>query len=683
MRVFSQGQLAQGLARMLVAAFMWSALFSGVAILPAGAQVVTRSATGQSVAVLPFQNLSGYCPDTFGQTASEAVSVELRDRLLLDVLPNPEVSLQMKNLGMAPPMGPEELVRLATELEVSMIVIGDVRAANLVVERGNRYAEVTLGVLLFDRVSEGFINGALVTARSPASLEVAGEDLIAKALKQAAFQGVQEMKTRPTITAMVLWSREGRIFTNTGTRGGVVVGMQMAAVRGGQRIAVVKITSTEPTGSYATVVTGSDLRTGDHLRALYDLPEVCPPNLKTRIKRESKSWERPVIIAGVLLGMASYATASRTLSEGDIAAPSFQVSNLANQLAYGSAFAYPLETANVLITWEPYQGTQKTRIAAYEIYRDGVLIEVLSRETQSTLYIDDDFFPPFGYIGTTWLNRTFTVNGATGNVGFNFTYLSWLPDEDGNPTFDEWYESLPFVAISYGTAVTDYGFIATPVVPGMRHVYQIRPLLIENHQLPDEVFANWEFIPADPQGYSSPDNYCTPVCPPATDQALVIGSVATYLFYGPLGADEMLLQVTRDTGDGTPPEFAPDRTLERVITGLDPMNPDLWLWQLQYTMQSIQVNLSEMQALPGTSDVYWWRVGARNRNDSLRARPLPANLTYEYGWVWSYPVKRLELSGAARAALTREQQDRLSMFRSNRVMKVRIRNDNRPLHVPR
>jgi hypothetical protein len=123
-----------------------------------------------------------------------------------------------------------------------------------------------------------------------------------------------------------------------------------------------------------------------------------------------------------------------------------------------------------------------------------------------------------------------------------------------------------------------------------------------------------------------------------------------------------------------------------VITGLDPMDPGFG----GFSLQSIQVNLSDMQALPGTSNVFWWRVGARNRGDTTRPRPWPLTsaldpdpMRYEYGWVWSLPVNRLELVGAARSALTREQQDRLSAFRTNRVMRVRVRDDNRPMHAPR
>ncbi len=63
MRVFSQGQLGQGLARAVLALFVWSMLSGGIAVLPAGAQVSTRSAVNtQSTAVVPFCNESSFPP---------------------------------------------------------------------------------------------------------------------------------------------------------------------------------------------------------------------------------------------------------------------------------------------------------------------------------------------------------------------------------------------------------------------------------------------------------------------------------------------------------------------------------------------------------------------------------------------------------------------------------------------
>jgi hypothetical protein len=226
-----------------------------------------------------------------------------------------------------------------------------------------------------------------------------------------------------------------------------------------------------------------------------------------------------------------------------------------------------------------------------------------------------------------------------------------------------------------------YGLVLTPPIPGVRYNYRIRPVIMENHQLPGDPFANWEFVYDEPR-YTQPVRPCTIVAPPATDQAIVIGNVATYLFYGPMGADEMVLQVTRDPGNGQPPVFAPGQMIQEVITGLALPPPGSG----SHTDQMIQVAVSEMQALPGTSNVFWWRVGAHNRGDNPLPRPWPQDATtvYEYNWVWSWPVDRLELAGvAARASLTREQQDRLNLFRSNRAMKPRTRDDRRPMHVPR
>lgn len=671
MRVFSQGRLAHGLARALRAAFLWSALFSGLAVLPAGAQVVTRSATSQSVAVIPFQNLTNYCPDTYGSTAADAVAVDLRDRLSLDVLPNTEVALQMKNLGMSVPLPPQELVRLASELEVSMIVTGDVREADVVVDRGNRYARVTLGVLLFDRPTEGFVNGALVTAVSPSSLEASGDDLIAKALKQASFQAAQEMKTRPTITAMVLWSKGGRIFTNTGTRGGVMFGMKMAAIRGGQRIAEVRVTSTEPTGSYATVVAGTDLRTGDHLRALYEIRGTTRPDLKTRIKRQAPDWQQPLLTAALLLGVSNFATASRTIGEGNVAAPSFAASNLSNQLALSDVSSAPLMLGVGYVTWTKFSNTQKNRIAAYELYRGG-----------NWFWINFPSAPdePFEFDmnwGPSVLVTTLDLDPLSGNLFLTRSIDTW--DGITPKTFGEFVDQFP-IGITGGeedTSIT-YGLVLSTPTPGIRYNYRVKPLIIANHQLPDSPFSNWVFVRSAAE-YSSSQNFATIVAPPATDQALVIGSVATFIFYQPVGADEMTLQVQRDQGAGRGVDFAPAYTLQRVIGGLDLLPPGFF----GFAVQSIQVNLSDLQALPGTSGRFYWRVGARNRGDVTQPRPWPLDLTNEYGWVWSFPINNLELTGAARAALTREQQDRLNLLRTNRTLRVRTRTDDRPMRVPR
>jgi hypothetical protein len=239
MRTFSEGRLARGIASLIAAAFVWSLGFTALVAVPASAQVVTRASTSQSVAVVPFANLTELRPETLGDEAAAAVALELRDRLLLDVLPKQDVSLQMRNLGLVVPLSDVELIRLATELDVALMVTGEVRGARIVRTDEGRRGEVVLAVRLFDRMAGVDVNGALVTGQGPVIADASDELLIEKALEQTAFAAVEQMKSRPTITAMVLWARGNAVFLNVGTRGGLRTKMKMVAIRGGERIAVV------------------------------------------------------------------------------------------------------------------------------------------------------------------------------------------------------------------------------------------------------------------------------------------------------------------------------------------------------------------------------------------------------------------------------------------------------------
>src|SRR5574340_791783 len=205
MRMFSLGAVSRAIAHGITAAVVCSAALLALGATPAGAQISavggggsTRASTTQSVAMVPFENRSGYRSETFGQEASDAVATELRDRLNLDVLPKADTEMWLRNLGYKPPFSDQELSRLATELEVNMVMSGQIRSARVVQSRDGRYGEVTLAVVLFDRLAQADTNGALVSARGPASTEASDETLITKALQQAAFDATQQMRTRPT-----------------------------------------------------------------------------------------------------------------------------------------------------------------------------------------------------------------------------------------------------------------------------------------------------------------------------------------------------------------------------------------------------------------------------------------------------------------------------------------------------
>ncbi len=671
MRAFSKGRLARAIARVLTLTFIWSMWLTGVAVAPAAGQIATRAATTQSVAVVPFDNLTGILPEVLGDEASEAISVELRDRLLLDVLPKADVTLQMRDIGLFAPLSDVELVRLASELEIALLVAGQVRAAHILRSPEGRYAEVVLAVRLFDRVARADVNGALVTARGPASLDASDEVLLRKALGQAAFQAVEEMRSRPTITAMVLWSRGETVFLNVGTRGGVRPGMTLVAIRGGERIGLVKVSEADATGSYADVVEGSSLRTGDHLRAVYELPTAVGARPARMIERTGKRFEKVLIAAAMLFGLGGIGSRARLLTEGGIAAPFFTTSNLANadELNRGGyfwslLFDVMIPIGATLTTWEPYSGTQKRRIFVYEIWRNEQFVAPLYiPEHAQNYYIDAAESP--GFRSIEW-----TIDVTTGEL--SETEWTWDPyepefdDETGEWDPESWTDFADghaddtYIDISADYAY--YGWLTGPDITGpgsgQFYVYRVRPIVLVQAPL---AAGQYEWHLTEETEFSSTQNQVIPVSAPGAypwywvfqgyeqgvyevwdvfDNPYIVANLATFHFYSPFGADEMIVQVTRDPNI----TFDPAGVYSQSIA-------------VSYGYATeVEVDLTQV---PGTGDIFWWRIGARNRRSVVRPRPWPLNLTNDYGWVWSNRLS-FSLIGMSRASLLHEEREALA-----------------------
>jgi hypothetical protein len=671
MRVFSKGRLARAIAHLLTLTFVWFAWLTGVGTVPAAAQIVTRAATTQSVAVVPFENLSGIRPDVLGEEASEAVSVELVERLLLDVLPEADVTLEMRALDLTAPLSDVELVRLAAELEVALLITGQVRAARLLRTPQGRYAEVVLAVRLFDRVARADVNGALVTAEAPASPDASDEVLMRKALAQAAFQAVEEMKSRPTITAMVLWSRGDTIFLNVGTRGGVRPGMQMVAIRGGERISLVKVTDADATGAYAEVVGGASLRTGDHLRAIYELPAGPGVRPAKVIEETGKRFEKVVLAAALLFGLGSHASRARLLAEGGIAAPDFVTSNLANTAELGLGGYYPsliypgelIPIGATLTTWKPYSNTQKPRLFLYEIYRNDELTTML----YVPWLIENKFID--GVTAPHWYYVTYSIDPVTGGLDAiepeTEVYEPEFDDETGEWDPESWTDFVDSHSDEIGIFIEEdsvsYGLIWGPDFSGptigQYYTYRVRPIILKQIQVADGTYE-WEL--ARSTELSSTQNAVVVVSAPGAypftytltgyDRGVyeiwdfawnpvIAGNLATFSFYSPLGADQMIIQVTRDPNVF----FDPAGVYSQAI-------PTTYGYAT-----SAQVDLTQVPGDPNV-DVFWWRIGARNRRSATPPRPWPMHLTNDYGWVWSNRVG-FTLTTLSRASLLHQQRE--------------------------
>ncbi|UCC67229.1 MAG: hypothetical protein JSV79_08800, partial [Armatimonadota bacterium] len=669
MRVFSKGRLARAIAHLLALTFIGSTWLTGVVVSPAAAQIATRAATTQSVAVAPFDNLSGILPEVLGDEAAAAISVELRDRLLPDVLPKADVTLQMRDLGYTPPLSDMELVRLAAELEVALVVTGQVRAARILRSPEGRFAEVVLAVRLFDRVARADVNGALVTGKGPASPDASDEVLLRKALAQAAFDAVEEMKSRPTITAMVLWSRGEKMFFNVGTAGGVVTGMKLVGVRSGERIGVVRVTEADATGAYADLVEGTSLRTGDHLRAIYELPTTVGAAPARVIAQTGKRFENVLIAAALLFGLAGHAARARLITEGGIAAPRFCTSNLANaaEMAYGGWFysitmpGYLIPLAATLSTWEPYQGTQESRVLVYEIWRNDRLAGHFPVHwLGESKWIDGVHSPVWEYV-------TYSIDPLTGELASVDPEADWFipdyDDETGEFLWDDWDSFVDGHDDQIGKFLEDtdlsYGMIWGPdyegPAAGQYYVYRLKPMVAKQIQVAD---GTYEWVWEEESEYSSEGNIVIPVTPPGAydvywvfqgyDQGVyeiwdvfanpeIAANIATFHFYSSVGADEAIVQVTRDPNV----TFDPQGVLSQSTP-------------ISYGYEAtVQVDLTKV---PGTGDIYWWRVGAHNRRSTTPPRPWPLHLANDYGWVWS---RRLTFASSplSRASLLHQQRE--------------------------
>jgi hypothetical protein len=526
-----------------------------------------------------------------------------------------------------------------------------VRAARIGRGPEGRYGEVALGVRLFDRVARADVNGALVLATGPASPDASEESLIEKALEQAAFEAVEQMRSRPTITAMVLWAKKDDVFLNVGTQGGLQPGMDMVAIRGGERIGKVTIGRADAIGSEGRIIEGPPLRAGDHLRAIYELPRDFGPLLEISPEKK-KSYKALLTAAGLLLGLGlgSYGSKTRQMTEGDITVPSLKVSNLANGLETGLTsyndflgYAQPL----TLITWEHFGGHEGRRVVAYEMIRNWGEIP-RSMFPDDVYPVDPDIDRCFAIdtiVTQGWEKQTtIDLDPVTGEV----IITEGVDEGDG---VDE---------VTEGDDQLDYSMVQTGPNPGVTQNYALRPVLREQYNTGTGVFewrlnrdTQWTVtqpLVSVSAPFARPYDYIFVGYAEGVYEIWslepnpeIIGNTATFYFYSPIGADEMVVQVTRDPNLN----FDPGLTYEATRQG----QPDPFVLKDTFAV--------DLSSVPGTGDIFWWRIGAHSRRNATLARPYPTDQANDYDWVWS-ERNSFGLSSSARQALRQQERDLLT-----------------------
>ncbi len=689
MRTFSKGRLARSIAYLLTVTVLFS--FTGIGALPAAAQVVTRAATSQTVAVLPFYNKTSFRPETLGDEAAATVSVELRDRLLLDVLPKADVALQMSDLGLKVPLSEAEMVRLATELDLTLLVAGEVRGARIVKTRTERYAEVVLAVRLFDRIARTDVNGAVAIGKGPGSPEMSDDELMAKAMEQAAFSAVEQMKSRPTITAMVLWARGDFVFLNVGTRGGLRPGVKLVAVRGGERIGLVEVTESDAIGSYAKSVEGPPLRTGDSLRAVYKLPEGVKVERVGVSEARKKTFETYALLAGIVFGFGGFASRTRKVEEGNIAAPNFRVRQLANGNELGVSGYLPSltptrdihPTAATLVSWDGYQGSEGTRILGYDVRRSGEIVGILTGGPSGVTFIDGAEPPGVMVV-------EITIDPVLGSITeLLVEFTQWLPTEVDpdtgeltNPTYADFVDSN--ADLTNAEASEDfrhYGWFTGDgdelggVIPGVLYQYQVAPILI--HQVQAGGTLDWEFASSE---FSTVANIIAAVAPAGTfdkdfrfitqsgpyeirepvSNPEIISNIANFVFYYPYGADEIILQIARD------PNVTFSAAGGVLTLHIPPSGPNYNSDDPQ-DHDKARIDGIDLSRVPGTGLLFWWRIGARNSFDTHTPEAYPIDSPQDRGFVYSQRNAFSITSTTTRADAMHEQREALEAVRAART----------------
>ena len=296
------------------------------------------------------------------------------------------------------------------------------------------------------------------------------------------------------------------------------------------------------------------------------------------------------------------------------------VSDLAN------GWTFWRENGAVLMTWERPSGPEASRILGYEIWPYSGLRDIVLRgedEFWRGYYIDASEPAGIAVLDV-------EIDSVTGEPYFEQYFIYWLPDEEGNPT---WTEFLSDNWDLLGTDLTDtsvhYGWVPSGPVIGQPQIYQIRPIIIVQDRN-----GQWHIQLGELSDLTA--NQVIPVGPPWPTAMHVTGNLAKFEFDSTFGTDEAILQVARDQGTAQLISFfMPEWTHSQVITPINPFSPD-------GNHFAVEIDLAQV---PGSGNIFWWRVGSRNRRSTERALPWPATPGYavgstddpDHGWVWSNP----------------------------------------------
>ncbi len=578
MRCHSKGFTAPGLARRAIAVAVLVVI--ALAAIPVLALAQTRDVTTTAVVTFTDKTMRNSPGGLLEAKATDAVALALQDSREFLVTAARDVELELRNLGISPPLSNSQAVRLGRRLDVDSVAVGDVLAASVDDRTGK--ASVRMELRLIDVAAEEALDGAVADISTSGLPGWRGmeADALNEALRQAADTVVDSMlstRVRRGTVEMVLPS--GVCEIGLGSQDGVKRGMKMVVMRpiyirdlekvAMRKLGRIDVGEVQADICYAHAQTGVAPRTGDYALRVYE------PLTQVNIAR--KKSDRTQLVAGAV-ALALLASFVAIGTGGNISTQAPVPISYIHQSAMGSTPVIRVEFTNNVKAW----GHLLFRGHSAGFPADApYLVEVSSGlgGEQSIKIIDD--------VPTAAASRDVTIT-------INFR------DEDGDPDTED----------------VDLTFSHPALVPGTTYFHAVRKVTEPNYPVganpPLSQTGGVDGVTQDPTNAIAAGSQF----PMVSEATKVVGPV-TYVLAAQLVSppDNAPPQNTNSLTFEWNPTTGADEYMVEVFPASDPNGLQQPIFRRQGIRPRGAASLTETWT-PATGDLqantfYHWRVGAR------------------------------------------------------------------------
>ncbi len=537
------------------------------------------------IAVLDFENKSGYGGASIARAATDAVASEYQKSGKFEVLARGEVDQQLKDLDLALPLNRTGFLRLGRALQTESLITGEVNAVNFV--GSPKQAQVVITVRVIDIASGEPINGAVATGFSNRRPGFTGDDdtLVQEAIRNAAFEAIRIINNYTIPEATILTTRAGKeVLLNRGIRGGLQPGMDMIVVRRGEEVGRIRITQVSDSDAVGEITDfGRGIQSEDRARAIFRVPtvEVRAGKVRTETPRRPGEGNKLLRALGPILviGLIAFGVA-RASSGGN--------TPVQNVLAEASADANfePI----VRVSWKTTLFAKSAPdTIQWQIYRS----DFIGTDDKGNL------LP----VGVTPGNQNFFIDTT---VPRTFSYASLLREGE---------EDLGLTPVDP----------APGVAAGRSYTYQVALVYRERIDAEGETLILFKLSDRVRSGQATvllPVQLLTPV----QRSEDVDPKDVRFSWLAAEGANAYRVEVSTD------PTF---RDRNRTFVSSEILSTAAGGSPVSTERINLETGLLNRLGLVGQRVTLYWRVGARNLSDNPGPVPGPGGLRY----VWSRPFE--------------------------------------------